>query len=91
VSIGSTYTSYKKEVLNGAGEVVAKCVWERDAERIAAALNAQAGLVEGEEVVDRVWRAIRNAMNRNGGKPVTNDQWRVLARAALAAIKERES
>lgn len=44
--MASTYTSYKKVVLNGAGEAIAKCTWERDAERIAAALNAQAGVVE---------------------------------------------
>jgi hypothetical protein len=89
-----TYTSYKKEVLNGAGEVIAKCTWERDAERIAAALNQQAGVVEAESAAERAARAIyAECWPLSGDAPFDSacagerESAYKLARAALAAVK----
>lgn len=42
-----------RNVVNGAGEVIAKCTWGRDAQRIAAALNNEARLVEALLFVER--------------------------------------
>lgn len=52
--------------------------WYEAWERIKASLSPD------REVV---WRAIRNAVHRNGGMPVTNDQWAALAHAAIDAMQ----
>lgn len=65
-----------RNVVNGAGEVIAKCTWERDAERIAAALNAQAGVVEALEMC----RGFVDAY----GQPETKER----VRAAIDAARQ---